>query len=103
MFAREITLDLKADSKTSFTIAMENDVLPILRKQNGFRDGISFFSPDGTEGVGISLWDNKEDADAYETASYSKVATALKHLSTGDPKVKSFEVSNSTWHKIAAK
>jgi heme-degrading monooxygenase HmoA len=103
MFAREITLTLKADSKSGFTAAMENDVLPILRKQSGFRDGITFFSQDGSEGVGISLWDNKESADAYEKASYAQVASTLKDLSTGEPDVKSFEVSNSTWHKIAAK
>ena len=103
MYAREITLDLKADSKTSFTVTMENDILPILRKQNGFKDGITFFSQDGTEGVGISLWDSKANADAYEKASYPQVATALKRLSASEPKVKSFEVSNSTWHKIAAK
>lgn len=103
MFAREIRMSLKSDSKTSFTIAMENDVLPILRKENGFKDGITFFSQDGAEGVGISLWDNKESADAYDAKSYSKVADALKLVSTGEPKVKSYEVSNSTWHKIAAK
>lgn len=102
MFAREITMNLKADSKVSFTTTMEKDVLPILRKESGFQDGITFLSQDGAEGVGISLWDNKESADAYESKSYSKVADALKRVSTGEPRVRSFEVSNSTWHKIAA-
>ena len=102
MFARQITMSLKVDSKTSFTTAMEKDVLPILRKESGFKDGITFLSPDGKEGIGISLWDSKESADAYDSKSYSKVRDALKRVSTGDPTVKSYEVSNSTSHKIAA-
>ena len=102
MFAREVTMTLKADSKTSFTTAMEKDVLPVLRKESGFRDGITFFSQDGKEGIGISLWDNKQSADAYNAKSYSGVADSLKRVSTGEPRVREFEVSNSTWHKIAA-
>lgn len=102
MFAREITMSLKSDSKVSFTTTMEKDVLPILRKESGFKDGITFLSQDGTEGVGISLWDNKKSADAYDGKSYSEVVQALNRISTGEPKVKSYEVSNSTWHQIAA-
>ena len=102
MFAREITLSLRPDSKTSFTITMEKDVLPVLRRQSGFKDGIAFLSQDGSEGVGISLWDTQASADAYDQKSYGKVREALMRVSSAAPTLRSYEVSNSTWHKIAA-
>ena len=37
----------------------------MLRKQKGFQDEITFVGPAGTEAFGVSLWDNKESADAY--------------------------------------
>jgi hypothetical protein len=36
------------------------DVLPLLRKQNGFKDEIAFSGPGGTDITAISLWDNKQ-------------------------------------------
>jgi hypothetical protein len=37
----------------------------MLRKQKGFKDEVTFVAPGGTEAIGISLWDQKENADAY--------------------------------------
>jgi hypothetical protein len=36
---------------------MEQEVLPMLRKQNGFRDVLTFFAPSEDVVTGISLWD----------------------------------------------
>ena len=38
MYARNVTLHLKANSAPEFTRTLETDVLPILRRQNGFKD-----------------------------------------------------------------
>jgi len=57
MYARNVTLHLKADKGPDFTRTLENEVLPMLRKQSGFE---------------------------------------------GTPEVDSYEVSNSTFHKIAS-
>jgi heme-degrading monooxygenase HmoA len=53
--------------------------------------------------VGISLWDTKEDAEAYNRAEYPEVLKALSEVVEGTPTVETFEVANSTLHKIAAK
>jgi len=34
---------------------VETDVLPVLRKQKGFKDEITFLAADGAEAVAISL------------------------------------------------
>ena len=36
MFARNVTLHLKADKANEFTRTLESDVLPLLRRQAGF-------------------------------------------------------------------
>lgn len=103
MYARNVTLHLKANSGPEFTRKLENDVLPMLRKQHGFRDEITFVAPNGTEALAISLWENKENAEAYGRDTYPAVLTSLATVVEGTPKVEAFQVSNSTFHKIASK
>jgi hypothetical protein len=74
----------------------------LLRKQKGFQDEITFVVPGGTEAVAISLWDQKLNAEAYGRAVYPQVLRALAKVVEGTPQVQTSEVSNSTFHKIAA-
>jgi hypothetical protein len=93
---------LKPKSVAEFTRTIEDEVLPVLRKQKGFQDELTFVVPDGTEALGISLWDLKANADAYDRATYPQVLKALSKVIDGTPQVRTYEVSNSTFHKIAA-
>ena len=102
MFARSISVHLKPNSVAEFTRLIETDTLPLLRKQKGFRDEMTFVVPGGTEAVGISLWDQKENADAYSRDAYPGVLKTLGKVVEGIPQVRIYEVSNSTFHKIAA-
>jgi hypothetical protein len=95
-------MHLKANTAGEFTQTLEKDVLPLLRKQNGFKDEISFVASDRSEAVAISLWDRKENADAYSRDVYPQVLKSLTKVLEGTPKVDSYEVSNSTFHKIAS-
>jgi hypothetical protein len=81
---------------------MERDILPLLQKQNGFRDEISLVASNGSEAVGISLWDQKENADAYNRATYPEVQKLLAKVSDGTPQVQTYEVGSSTFHKAVA-
>ena len=103
MFARNVTLHLKANSGPEFTRMLETDVLPVLRKQNGFKDEITFVAPNGTEALAISLWESKENADAYGRDAYPAVLQSLAKVVEGTPEVEAYQVSNSTFHKIASK
>jgi heme-degrading monooxygenase HmoA len=102
MFARRVTLNLKPNSAAEFTQRLEKEVIPMLRKQKGFQDEITFVVPAGTEAFGVSLWDNKESADAYSRGSYAEVTKMLEKVVDGTPRVETYEVSNSTFHKIGA-
>jgi heme-degrading monooxygenase HmoA len=102
MYSRNVTLQLRPDSGAEFTRMLESDVLPMLRKQNGFRDEITFLAQNGREAVAVSLWDGKESAETYARETYPTVLKSLAQVVTGTPRVEAYEVSNSTFHKIAA-
>jgi hypothetical protein len=87
---------------SDYTRTFEKDVLPLLRKQNGFKDAITFSSSSGTEVTAISLWDNKANAEVYNTNAYPEVVKTLARVIDGTPKVQTGEVVNSTFHKIVA-
>jgi heme-degrading monooxygenase HmoA len=95
-------MELRPNSHADFTRKIESDILPLLRKQKGFQDEITFVNPAGKDAFAISLWDSKESAEAYNRASFAEVTKLLSKVVDGTPRVKSYEVANSTFHKIAA-
>jgi hypothetical protein len=103
MFARSVSFHLKPGRTTEFTKTLEKDIIPELRKQKGFQDEIAFVAPNGTDAVGISLWDLKENAEAYARGSYASVLKSMEPVVEGTPVVHSYDVCNSTFHKIAAR
>ena len=103
MYTRNVSMKLKANSAQEFTRTLENEVIPVLRKQKGFKDEITLVAPERNDAVAISFWDKKEDAEAYNREKYPEVLKTLAKVVEGTPKVESFEVANSTSHQIAAK
>lgn len=103
MFARRVYMHLKPNSVGEFTQRMDKEVIPILRKHKGFQDEITFVAPSGIDVFGISLWDNAENAETYNRESYAAVMKSLSGIVTGTPQVKTYEVCNSTFHKVIAK
>src|ERR1700694_1100730 len=102
MFARNVSVSLKPNSSVAFTNQIEHETIPTLRTQRGFQGELTLLAPGGTEAVGISLWDNKENADAYARTGYPEVLKHLNQFVEGTPQVQTYEVANSTFHKIAA-
>ena len=102
MYARRVSLKLKPNSTVEFTQHLEKEIIPVLRKQSGFRDEITFVATGGSEAFGLSLWDTKQNADNYNRGPYADVAKILAKVIDGTPHVETYEVTNSTFHKIAA-
>ena len=102
MFARSVSIRLKPNSVAEFSRLIENETLSLLRKQKGFKDEITLVAPGGAEAVGISLWDQKENADAYARDAYPELLKIVGRVVEGTPQVHTYEVANSTFHKIAA-
>lgn len=102
MFTRHVVIQLRPNTAPEFTRLIEKEVIPMLRKQKGFLDEITFISPDLTEAVGNSFWETKADAEAYSRTGYPEVLKSLETVIEGTPTVGTANVSNSTFHKIAA-
>jgi hypothetical protein len=71
----------------------------LLRKQKGFQDEITFVTPNGTEVVGISLWDEKEDAEAYGRRAYPAVLIARQVSQRAPARHRVIEVPQSDWNR----
>ena len=102
MFGRQVTLKLKTNSAADLTRIADAEILPILRKQKGFRDETTFIAPERSEAIANSFWDTKADAEAYDRTAYRQVLKTLSNVIDGTPTVKNFEFANSTFHRVAA-
>jgi len=96
MFARTVSIHLKSNMLSDYARTFEKDVLPLLRKQNGFRDEMTFAGPSGVDVTAISLWENKKEADNYDTNTYPQVLKTLARFIDGTPQVHTFDVVTST-------
>jgi hypothetical protein len=100
MFARRISIHLKPNTLAEFTKTVETDIVPLLRKQPGFQDEITFALPDGNKVLAISLWDTEKNAENYDSGVYKDVLKLLGTVMDGTPKVGNTEVLHSTFHQI---
>jgi hypothetical protein len=101
MFARNVSFRVKANMLSDYTRTFENDILPLLRKQKGFKDEITLSNPGSVDAIAISLWDSKATAEAYNTNTYPDVVRTLSNTIDGTPKVQTFEAVSSTFHNVA--
>ena len=96
-------MKLKSNVTPEFNRVIENEILPLLRKQPGFRDEITFIAPERSEALAISLWETKENCETYNKTGYPEVLKIVSKYVDGTPKVETFELFTSTLHKLAAR
>lgn len=101
MFVRKVSVRLKPDSLREFASLMECEILPWLRKQEGFLDLITLVSPDAIEVATLSFWDHETNAHAFDASGYPAALTILQELLDGIPYVKTFDVVGSTLPQFA--
>lgn len=102
MFARKLSIHLKSDMLAEFNKILEQEIVPVLRQQKGFQDEIAFAVPGTKDVLAFSLWDSKQSAEAYASATYQRVLGMLEKVTDGTPKVEATEVLYSTIHKSRA-
>jgi quinol monooxygenase YgiN len=95
-FARNVHFQIKNGKEKEFTTLFENEVIPMLRKQNGFRNELTLVNPEGA--VGISLWEDRKSAETYNTSTYPQILAKLNPVIVGTPTVKTYDVTATTLH-----
>jgi quinol monooxygenase YgiN len=92
--ARNVSFQVKTGKMTEFNRIFETEVLPMLRKQKGFKHELALVDKDRV--VGFSLWEDRACADAYNRDVYPQIVQKLTPLTDGTPRVETFEVSITT-------
>jgi hypothetical protein len=101
LVARNVAARLKPNSLAEFTNLMECEILPWLRKQEGFLDLITLAVPEGREVATISFWEHKGNVQACNSSGYPGVLKILAKLLDGTPHVRTFDVVSSTFQSVA--
>src|SRR5450432_2535495 len=101
MFARKVSMHLKSDGAPEFKQKMENEIVPLLRKQKGFLEELTLLYPSGKEVHAFSVWETAEHAEAYNRETYPEVAKILASVVEGTTRVQTYEVLNSTFRKAS--
>ncbi len=93
-FARNVHFQIKLGKENEFTTLFESDILPTLRKQKGFREELTLVNKTGA--LGLSIWEDKQSAEAYEVSTYPGILTTLSAVIDGTPKVETYDVTTRT-------
>jgi len=96
MFARHLTMQLKRGMVSEFPRVMDEEILPLLRKQKGFLEELILVAPNELDTVAMSLWEEKEDAVKFNRDAYPEILKILDKYVKGTPMLKDFEVKFAT-------
>ncbi|MCU1306245.1 MAG: hypothetical protein JWN45_940 [Acidobacteriaceae bacterium] len=101
MFSRVLEITSKPGKAAELTKTVESKVIPFLKMQPGFMDGVTMYSDMNPNLIlAISFWKSKDDAERYHQEQYQLVTEALSHVLESSPTIHTFFVANSTIHKI---
>ena len=102
MYTRVVELATKPGKAHELSEAINEKVLPILKKQTGFVDETVLVSePEPDRVLAISFWNKKEDAERYQEEQYPAIHDMIRHLLEAEPVVRTFNVKSSTTHRVA--
>ena len=93
-YARNVHFQIKNGKADEFTRVFEKDVLPLLKKQKGFKDELTLVNRE--RAMGISLWDDRASAESYQTSTYPEVLQKLNPVIEGTPRVETYDVATTT-------
>jgi len=103
MYTRVVELTSKSGKARELCNAIDDQVLPILKRQAGFVDETVIVSDTEPNRVlALSFWNTREDAQRYEREQFDTVQKTVQHLLETAPVVQTFDVHTSTAHRIAA-
>ena len=87
--ARSVRFDIAADKNEEFHTLFRNEVLPILKKQDGFKDELLLVQDQHV--LAISVWNDMDSARKYESVTYPQLDKALRPVMSGRPTVETFK------------
>lgn len=102
MFTRRVIMNIKPGSAAEVGRIFRDEVIPSLRGQKGMRHDDTLITPQLSEAVLNSYWDTQECAESYSRAEHPAALLALAGVLDGTPRVETFTISSSTFHRLIA-
>lgn len=87
--ARSVRFDIAADKNEEFHTLFRNEVLPMLKKQDGFKNELLLVQDQHV--LAISVWNDVDSARKYESATYPQLDKTLRPIMNGRPTVETFK------------
>lgn len=87
--ARSVRFDIATDKNDEFHTLFRNEVLPLLKKQDGFKDELLLVKDQHV--LAISVWDDMDSARKYESTTYPQLDKTLRPIMSGKPTVETFK------------
>ena len=87
--ARSVRFDIATNKNDEFRTMFRDEILPTLKKQEGFQDELLFVNNQHV--LAISVWNNLDSAKKYESATYPQLDKKLRTIMSGIPTVETFQ------------
>jgi heme-degrading monooxygenase HmoA len=87
--ARSVRFDIATDKNDEFHTLFRNEILPTLKKQDGFKDELLLVKDQHV--LAISVWNDMDSARKYESATYPQLDKALRPVMSGKATVETFK------------
>ena len=87
--ARSVRFDIANGKNEEFNTLFRNEILPTLKKQVGFKDELLLVKDQHV--LAISVWNDLDSANKYESTTYPQLDKALRPVMTGRPTVETFK------------
>ena len=88
-FARNVHFSVKTGKVDVFKRLMNTEVLPLLKKESGFRQDLTVMN--SNTGMSTSVWDDRASAETYDTKTYPDVLKKLNPVLEGTPRVETYD------------
>ncbi|HEX4826018.1 MAG TPA: hypothetical protein VFV19_17100 [Candidatus Polarisedimenticolaceae bacterium] len=82
-FARSVQFVVKNGKVDEFKRLLSSEILPLMKKEKGFR--LMLVGLDRQSGTSISMWDDRSDAEAFDTKAYPEIIKRLSAVLEGTP------------------
>ena len=96
MFARKLSIRVKPEMLAEFTSLFEREIVPLLRRQQGFKDELVLAAPGSRDVLALSFWETSADAEAYFSSAYKDALTVLEPVIAGAPRFGTPDVLHTT-------
>ncbi len=101
MYMLLIEGELKPGKKDEFLKVWSSQILPLLKKQDGFIDEFLTFEEGSQKGCGLGFWSSRAQAEHYRREVFPHAKNFVQHLMHGHPMIRGFEVEAAESLKLA--